>query len=215
MLDVNEKVRETVKSEWKEAIMPVLHEYKGKDEHYVLTSIKGNVITFQLTVEGQKKLLSAGIIAGRTFERGLLLDLYRSGDAYTHGTGPGEGIPKVDPRQMELDFSHDPEPESIFPSCGNCSSLGDLHLVEEIKGKDHLAIILCADCRSSGSEKTDTSIPLPLVTRGILKRLLEMKSIQKIDSSVSSYKELLDKEFQSKWDALAKKNRRNRKSCLR
>lgn len=184
--------------------MPVLHEYKGKDEHYVLTSIKGNIVTFQLTTEGQKRLLSAGIIAGKTFERGLLLDLYRSGDAYTHGTGPGEGIPKVDPRQMELDFSHDPEPESMFPSCSNCSSLGDLHLVEELKGKDHRAIILCADCRSSRSEKIDTSIPLPLVTRGILNHLLEMKNIEKIDSSVSAYKELLDKEFQSKWDALAK-----------
>ena len=184
--------------------MPVLHEYKGKDEHYILTSIKGSIVTFQLTTEGQKRLLSAGIIAGKTFERGLLLDLYRSGDAYTHGTGPGEGIPKVDPRQMELDFSHDPEPESMFPSCAICSSVGDLHLVEEIKGKERYATILCANCRSNKSEKIDTSLPLPLVTRGILKRLLEMKSIQKIDSSVLSYKELLDKEFQGKWDALAK-----------
>lgn len=184
--------------------MPVLHKYKDKDEHYILTSIKGNIITFQLTTEGQKRLLSAGIIAAKTFERGLLLDLYRSGDAYTHGTGPGEGIPKVDPRQMELDFSHDPEPESMFPSCAGCSSLGDLHFVEEIKGKEHCAIILCPNCRAKKTANIDTSIPLPLVTRGILKRLLEMKSIQKIDSSVLSYKELLDKEFQGKWDVLAK-----------
>ena len=184
--------------------MPVLHEYKGKDEYYVLTSIKGNVVTFQLTAEGQKKLLSAGILPGKTFVRGLLLDLYRSGDAYTHGTDPGKGMLEVDPRQMELDFSHDPEPESMFPSCGNCSSVGDLHLVEEVKGKDHHAVILCAECRIHKSATIDTSIPLPFVTRGILNRLLEMKNIGKIDSSVSVYKELLDKEFQSKWDALAK-----------
>ena len=184
--------------------MPVLHKYKDKDERYVLTSIKGNIVTFQLTVEGQKKLLSAGIIAGRTFERGLLLDLYRSGDAYTHGTGPGKEMIEVDLRQMELDFSHDPEPESMFPSCGNCSSVGDLHLVEEVKGKDHHAVILCAECRIRKSVTIDTSIPLPFVTRGILNRLLEMKNIGKIDSSVSAYKELLDKEFQGKWDALAK-----------
>ena len=185
--------------------MPVLHKYKEKDEHYILTSIKGNIVTFQLTAEGQKKLLSAGILPGKTFVRGLLLDLYRSGDAYTHGTGPGKGMVKVDPRQMELDFSHDPEPESMFPSCAGCSSMGDLHLVEEIKGEEHRAIILCADCRSSKSEKIDTSIPLPLVTRGTLNRLLTIKNIEKIDSSVSSYRALLDKEFQSKWDALAKK----------
>jgi hypothetical protein len=52
--------------------MPVLHKYKDRNEHYVLTSIKGNIITFQLTNEGQHKLLGAGIIAGKTFERGLL-----------------------------------------------------------------------------------------------------------------------------------------------
>jgi hypothetical protein len=185
--------------------MPILHKYKEKDEHYILTSIKGNIVTFQLTAEGQKKLLSAGILPGKTFVRGLLLDLYRSGDAYTHGTGPGKGMLEVDPRQMELDFSHDPEPESMFPSCGNCSSVGDLHLVEEVKGKDHHAVILCAECRIRKSVTIDTSIPLPFVTRGILNRLVEMKTIEKIDSSVSSYKELLDKEFQSKWDVLARK----------
>ena len=185
--------------------MPVLHKYKDKDEHYVLTSIKGNIVTFQLTAQGQKKLLSAGILPGKTFVRGLLLDLYRSGDAYTHGAGPGKEMIEVDPRQMELDFSHDPEPESMFPSCGNCSSVGDLHLVEEIKGKERYATILCANCRIRKSATIDTSIPLPFVTRGILNRLLEMKNIGKIDSSVSAYKELLDKEFQSKWDSLAKR----------
>ena len=194
--------------------MPVLHKYKEKDEHYILTSIKGNIVTFQLTAEGQKKLLSAGILPGKTFVRSLLLDLYRSGDAYTHGTGPGKGMVKVDPRQMELDFSHDPEPESMFPSCAGCSSMGDLHLVEEIKGEEHRAIILCADCRSSKSEKIDTSIPLPLVTRGTLNRLLEMKNIGKIDSSVSAYQELLNAEFQSKWDALAKRKKSGKQEGL-
>jgi hypothetical protein len=184
--------------------MPVLHEYKGKDEHYILTSIKGNIVTFQLTTEGQKRLLSAGIIAGKTFERGLLLDLYRSGDAYTHGTGPGEGIPKVDPRQMELDFSHDPEPESMFPSCAGCSSLGDLHFVEEIKGKEHCAIILCPNCRAKKTANIDTSIPLPFVSRGVLSRFLVLKNIEKIDPSVSNYQVLLNAEFQAKWDELAK-----------
>ena len=185
--------------------MPVLHEYKGKDEYYVLTSIKGNIVTFHLTAEGQEKLLSAGILPGKTFVRGLLLDLYRSGDAYTHGTGPGKGMIEVDPRQMELDFSNDKEPESMFPCCAGCSSVGDLHLVEEIKGKDRRAIILCTGCRSNKSENIDTSIPLPLVTRGILTRFLEMKNIEKIDSSVTAYRELLDKEFQGKWDALARR----------
>ena len=185
--------------------MPVLHKYKDKNEHYVLTGIKGNIITFQLTTEGERRLQSVGILTGKTFQRALLMDLYRSGDAYTHGTGAGKGMLKIDPRQMGLDFSHDPEPESMFPSCGSCSSVGDLHLVEEIKGKEHYGVILCADCRFKKSDKIDTSIPLPLVTRGILNRLLTMKNIEKIDSSVSAYQELLNAAFQAKWDALAKK----------
>jgi hypothetical protein len=39
--------------------MPVLHRYKERHEHYVLTSINGAIITFQLTKEGEKKLRSA------------------------------------------------------------------------------------------------------------------------------------------------------------
>lgn len=194
--------------------MPVLHKYKDKNEHYVLTGIKGNIITFQLTTEGERRLQSVGILTGKTFQRALLMDLYRSGDAYTHGTGPGKGMLKIDPRQMELDLSHDPEPESMFPSCAICSSVGDLHLVEEIKGKERYATILCANCRSNKSEKIDTSLPLPLVTRGILNRLLMMKNIKKIDSSVSSYQELLDAEFQSKWDALAKRKKSGKQEGL-
>jgi hypothetical protein len=115
--------------------MPVLHHYKGRNEHYVLTSIRGNIITFQLTQTGEQRVRSAGIQSGETFGRALLLDLYRSGDAFTHGTGPGEEIPKADSRQMELDFKNDPDPESLFPNCANCSSPVGLHLVE-VKEKE-------------------------------------------------------------------------------
>jgi len=44
--------------------MPVLHRYKERHEHYVLTSINRTIITFQLTKEGEKKLRSAGVTAG-------------------------------------------------------------------------------------------------------------------------------------------------------
>ena len=110
--------------------MPVLHKYKDRDGYYILTSIKGLVVTFQLTPEGLEKLITYGIEIGKKFPRALLLDLYRTGDAFTYGTGVEETIPKIDARQLELDFSDDPEPESMFPSCANCASLNDLHLVE-------------------------------------------------------------------------------------
>ncbi|HSB05913.1 MAG TPA: hypothetical protein VLK23_12030, partial [Thermodesulfobacteriota bacterium] len=98
----------------------------------------------------------------------------------------------------------DPEPESLFPLCAVCSSPDDLHLVE-IKGNHHYASLLCADCRTNQREFIDTSIPLSLMTRTILKRLLEMKRIEKRDSSVLNFQSLLDAEFKNKWDALKKK----------
>jgi hypothetical protein len=53
--------------------MPVLHKYKTRDGYYILTSIKGNVVAFQLTSEGYRKLANAGILPGQRFERFLLL----------------------------------------------------------------------------------------------------------------------------------------------
>lgn len=180
--------------------MPVLHKYKDKPGYYILTSIKGNIITFHLTPDGHGKILKAGITPEQPFERALLLDLYRSGDVFTYGSGPGEVI---DDRQTELDFSNDPDSEKMFPSCASCSTLLDLHLVE-IKAKDHLASILCEECRSKKIATFDTSIPLALVSRTILNRVIAMKEINKIDASVTTYKELLDAEFESKWDAYRK-----------
>ncbi|MEN6319419.1 MAG: hypothetical protein ABFD82_11780 [Syntrophaceae bacterium] len=180
--------------------MPVLHKYKDRDDYYILTRISGNIITFQVTHEGQRRLQEAGIGSGQQFTRALLLDLCRSGDVFTRGTGPGEII---DERQTVLDFSDDPDSEKMFPSCAGCSSLQDLHLVE-VTTKDHFASILCDECRSKKIDTFDTSIPLTLVSRAILNRFLAMKGIKKIDAPVTAYKELLDAEFESKWDAYRK-----------
>ena len=177
--------------------MPVMHKYRDRDEYYILTKIKGNIITFQLTDEGRRKLHQAGINPKQQFTRALLLDLYRTGDVFTHGSGPGE---VVNGHQIELDFSNDPEPEKLFPACANCSSLKDLHLVE-LTGKKHVASILCVECRSEKNISIDTSIPLTLVSRGGLTRMLAIKGIQDIDSSVVAYKDLLEAEFESKWEA--------------
>lgn len=183
--------------------MPVLHHYKGRSEHYVLTSIKGNIITFQLTQAGEERVKAAGIQSGETFGRAVLLDLYRSGDTFTHGTGPAKEISKTDSRQMEFDFKNDPDPESLFPICANCSSPVGLHLLE-VKEKEHLASILCSDCRLLKSKAIDTSIPLQLVSRSVLNHILDIKRIDKIDPSLTAFRELLDMQFQAKWDEIAR-----------
>lgn len=156
--------------------MPVLHQYKGKEDFYVLTAIGGTIITFQLTREGRQRLNSAGVEPGDKFGRALLLDIYRSGDAFTYGSGVGEVAEVIDEGQMTFDFSNDPEPESLFPTCGECSSLNDLHLVE-LKESDPTASILCASCREKNASGIDASIPLPLASRTVLNRLLAMKGI--------------------------------------
>jgi len=182
--------------------MPILHQYKGGNACYILTRIKDSIVTFQLTDEGLQRLQKAGISAGMKFRRALLLDLYRSGQVFTQGTGSGEDI---DPRQTTLrfDLPNDPDPEEMFPSCSSCRSINDLHLVE-IKTGGHNAAILCSDCRSNKIATFDTSIPLTLVTRAILNHFISMKEITKLDTSVKAYKELLDAEFESMWDAYKK-----------
>lgn len=183
--------------------MPVLYKYKDKAGFYVLTSIEGKVVTFQLNNDGYKRLNEAGIKTGTRFHRSLLFDLYRLGEAYTQSTGIKDALISY-PVQLELDFSDDPEPETLFPSCSICRSQNDLHLVELIK-KEHSLNILCSSCRKKKQSFTDTSIPLPFVTRTLLKRLLHMRNIETIDKSVSAYQELLNLEFSEKWKALAQK----------
>lgn len=180
--------------------MPVLHQYKDKPGYYILTSIKGNIITFNLTPEGVGKIHNARIKAGQRFGRAILLDLYRSGEAFTYGSGPGD---VVDDNQGEFDFTKDPDSEKMFPACADCSSLNNLHLIEKME-PDHIASILCGDCRTKKIATFDMSIPLLLVSRSTLNRLLTMKGIDKIDASVTAYKGLLDAEFQTKWDAYKK-----------
>jgi hypothetical protein len=182
--------------------MPVLHKYKDKEKYYVLTSISGKIVTFQLTGEGHEKLLKSGIKNEERFGRALLFDLYRTGDAFTHGAGPGK-VEGVDKRQLLFDFPDDPEPESIFPSCSVCNSINDLHLVE-VKDKEHFAGIYCSDCRKIRSSTINTSIPLPLINRGLLSRVLEMNNIQKTDKSLTEYRKLLDTEFVNRWEEIAK-----------
>jgi hypothetical protein len=184
--------------------MPVLHKYKDREKYYVLTSISGKIVTFHLTAEGHEKLLKSGIKNEERFGRALLFDLYRTGDAFTHGTSPGK-IEGADKRQLVFDFPDDPEPESIFPSCSVCNSINDLHLVE-VKDKEHFAGIYCSDCRKIRSSTINTSIPLPLINRGLLSRLLEMNNIQKTDKSLTEYRKLLDAEFINRWEEIAKTN---------
>ena len=193
--------------------MPVLYKYTDRNGYYIRTAIDNKAITFQLTDEGLKKLSDAGIESEQRFDRALLLDLYRTGLAYTHGTGPGVIAQQVGAGQLVFDFPNDPEPASMFPACSQCKSLNDLHLVE-IREKEPYASLLCANCREKKAATIDTSIPLSFVSKGILERILTMKEIKKADNSVGAYKELLDAELASRWEALIKSKTKPEQQAL-
>ena len=156
-----------------------------------------------MTREGEAKLIDAGVKDSQTFGRAILLDLVRTGNAYTQGSGPGKINTDYDVQQMEFDFKNDPDPETMFPSCHDCSSLNDLHLVE-IRGVESQGSILCQTCRFKKSGTIDTSVPLFLVSRGLLNRVLDKKKINKLDESILAYRNLLNAEFESKWEVLRK-----------
>jgi hypothetical protein len=183
--------------------MPKLHKYRNREACYVLTSIRGAVVTFQLTSEGERKLIAAGIADGQTFPRALLLDLYRTGDAFTHGSGVDD--PAVATAgQLELDFPSDPDPESAFPACDVCRSVNDLHLTLTGGPQEFIAQLQCATCREVATSKADTSIPIGLLSRPILYRLFQIKDVRNKAKNVKQFEDLLQAEFQSKWEALRK-----------
>ena len=181
--------------------MPRLHQYRNRNACYVLTAIGGKVITYQLTPEGEKKLAAARIGPGEQFERSILLDLYRSGDAYTGGSGVDDPLAS----QMEMDFANDPVPETAFPACDICKSVNDLHLT--LRGiPDKLAAQLqCPTCRDLPGAQSDTIIPVALLSRPLLSRLFQMKTVAARSLGVKLFEELLRAEFESKWEALRKR----------
>jgi len=177
--------------------MPKLHKHRDCDSHYVLTRIRGDIITFQLTPQGERRLILAGITSGQQFARALLLDLYRSGDAYTGRSGVEQMPPTSS--QLELDFASDPDPETTFPACDDCNSIIDLHFT--IVG-DSQTKLQCPTCRGKASGIIDVNIPLPVLSRQLLSRLFQLKTVEAKSENVTRFEDLLHAEFESRWKTI-------------
>lgn len=149
-------------------------------------------------------MLAASLKDGDRFSRAILFDLYRSGDAFTFGSGTEQHL-KEDDRQLLFDFSDDTTPEAVFPSCSKCSSVQDLHLVTSLDDAAHDAYILCGACRRAGAVHQDASIPLPVVSRSIIARLQEMGQVKRPAEKLAQYIGNLEADFQNKWDELRKR----------
>lgn len=181
--------------------MPRLHRYRNRDACYVLTNLGGAVVTFQLTPRGAEKLHGAGIAPSMQFRRAMLLDLIRTGDAFTHGGGVDDTTSKDG--QMDLDLTNDPHPETALPMCGECRKAEGLHLVLSGSPDALRAELLCPECRARAGI-LDTSIPLSVVTLPVLLHLVELKRIRERHESVSRYEELLHTESSLRWDEMKK-----------
>ena len=186
--------------------MPKLHQYKSRDNCYVLTAINGSIITFQLTAQGECKLKEAGVAPDQKFPRALLLDLCRSGEAFTGGSGMSEPISESI-NQLELDFAQDPDPETLFPSCDDCGSLEHLYLSVLREQGTLAAKLQCPHCRDVTSHLLDTCVPVRVITLTVFGRLFEIKSVTKRYEGVNRLENLLRSEFESKWEELRKLRR--------
>ena len=184
--------------------MPRLHKYRDRNACYVLTAIRGAVVTFQLSAEGEKKLAAARIGPGEQFPRALLLDLYRTGDAFTGGSGAAS-LTLDSAGQLEMDFANDPDPETAFPACDVCGGVNDLHLTISGKPEDLIAQLQCAACRALPGTRPDTNVPVGLLSRPVLSRLFQLKTVSARSGGVKQFEELLRTEFESKWEALRKR----------
>jgi len=183
--------------------MPTFRKSKDADHYFALTSIGGQVITFQLSQAGRDRLLAAGLKDGDRFHRGILADLYRDGDAFTLGSGVSPSA--EDRRQLHFDFPDDSTSETVFPSCSQCASLEDLHLRAGREGTPQDSYLLCARCRMVTAVGQDVSIPLPLVSRPLLNRLVQLGFMKSPDAKVARYRDGLEMDFQKTWDELRKK----------
>lgn len=184
--------------------MPRLHKYRDRNSCYVLTAIRGAVVTFQLTADGEKKLTAARIAPGQQFPRAILLDLYRTGDAFTGGSAAAS-LALDSAGQLEMDFANDPDPETAFPACDVCGGVNDLYLTIRGKPEDLVAQLQCAACRNLPGTPSDSCIPLGVLARPVLSRLFQVKTVAARSAGVKQFEELLRSEFESKWEALSKR----------
>lgn len=183
--------------------MPVLYPYKNGQGVYAKARIQNAIVTFQISDKGEAALAAAGVLRGENFPQALLLDLIRSGDAYTRA---GAGGPELDDSQLELDF---PKAEDLYehlPKCEETGSALDLHLVVvEIDGAIR-ARTLSPESRHILRKSTLLSLPIPIITLSLLTHLESLGKLPTGSESVGRLRAWLRADRAKEWETL-----RNRK----
>ena len=178
--------------------MPVLHQYRQSAEYYAKSHIRGAIVTFQLTKNGQQKLLDAGLRDGSKFPLTLLSDLLRSGDVFTGGSGVE--IPEAgDTGQLAFDFPEDEQAEKLLPACSVTGSYDDLHLVVWKQENAPTVQLLSPAPRGELQESVLLSIPLPLLN---LKALNYLQRVNKLPEGTvtSSLRRWFEEDMNAYWE---------------
>lgn len=172
--------------------------------HTRYADIKGKIVTYRLSPEGAKSLHNSGVPDDGKFPWSMLLELIRSGDAFT---GNGSDVDLSGWTQTELPLfaaQHEPSPTDPVPLCG-CSSPSGLHVVGLATKKT--ALILCDTCRANRHHDIDVSVPLYLITTpAALERLLERNGLSP-DETVTAYRDLLSLNLVDKYRARVRPKR--------
>lgn len=147
--------------------MPVLKSYTNSPGYYIHASVRGSVVTFQLTERGFARLLAVGVGLGERFGLTLLADLTRSGDAFTRRRSPGYH----EAEQFELDFKESKESEVLFPACSVTGQFDDLHLVVQSVADEVHVRLLIAEERDRVPGVIHLSVPLAILSPAVLDHL--------------------------------------------
>lgn len=183
--------------------MPILHRYRSHSGYYVKTSIRGVIITYQLTPAGASRLLQAGITDSERFSRNLLVDLVQGREAYTHGSGVD--APEEDGgRQASFDLEGEEATENLFPKCGEDRSYLDLHLIALGSGESVDVKLLCVTCREAIAGKVQLNIPLAILDLRTLKNLETLKKIPSGNDVINSLHQWFSADMSAAWEKLYK-----------
>lgn len=80
--------------------MPKIHAYVDGRGHYIKTAFDGNIVTFQLTPQGEEYLRQKRWRDGASISTDQLIYMQKRRMLYTGGSGPGEIEPALFARRM-------------------------------------------------------------------------------------------------------------------
>ncbi len=192
--------------------MPVLKSYKNAEGHYILASVRGSMITFQLTDRGYARLLEIGIGDGSRFHLSLLADLTRQGDAYTGG----RGVAYHEAEQFEFTFdtAESKESEDLFPACKVTGRFDDLHLVAYKEGEQIGAQLLTPEAISTLTGNIHLSVPITILDQGALDWLESSGHVPQGSEVIQMLKDWFRRETSAEWERIKKARTVGRQQAL-